>query len=52
MWKEALFTYFITDQENQLPKELPEHKIIGAYHIAHSLKTRCEIVSGETADSG
>ena len=50
MWNEVLFTYFIAQQETQLPKELPIRKTLGAYHIALSEKTECEVFCGKTAE--
>ena len=50
MWDEVLFTYFIAQKEAQLPKELPVRKSLGAYHIALSEKTECEVFCGKTAE--
>lgn len=50
MWNEALFTYFVAQQEAQLPKELPVRKSLGAYHIALSLKTECEFFCGKSSE--
>lgn len=50
MLEESLFTYFISSEENQLPKGLPERKMIHKYYIAHSSNTQCEIIFGKKAE--